>query len=304
LNRAHFKVEINVASHPTHKVLWRLRLKGNLIVALSHEDTEFFHRRETLHAVKNLTVTRTVFQPGEILPRHIHHDAYLAVTIKGNYQDIGHGFDDTFNAGDLVYHPKNETHENIIGLTGSVILNFFVEDAFWSEREIEDLQPSGRVILQDPKFLSLANALNAIIVNQNRRSSLEVEGVSIAIIGHFLECCNSLNTSTDQMHEINDYLYKNYCSNLSIESIAKKFESTPETLSRKFKQIFGESLHDRTLRLRLNEVERLLQESTLNLTEIALEVGFFDQSHFNRIFKKWKGISPGKYRKMLNADTH
>lgn len=39
-------------------------------------------------------------------------------------------------------------------------------------------------------------------------------------------------------------------------------------------------------------------EDSLSLTEVGLQLGFFDQAHFIHSFKEFAGITPGKYQKI------
>ena len=48
--------------------------------------------------------------------------------------------------------------------------------------------------------------------------------------------------------------------------------------------------------IRIDQAARLLLESELNITEVALEVGFGNLSYFSRIFAEETGFSPNKYR--------
>lgn len=50
---------------------------------------------------------------------------------------------------------------------------------------------------------------------------------------------------------------------------------------------------------RLRKAKELLEHTDLPLAEIALEAGFYDQSHFSRTFKQAEGTTPGQYRKDL-----
>ena len=49
--------------------------------------------------------------------------------------------------------------------------------------------------------------------------------------------------------------------------------------------------------LRLKAVMNQLKATDRCISEIALETGFFDQSHLTRIFKKERGLTPGEYRR-------
>ena len=46
-----------------------------------------------------------------------------------------------------------------------------------------------------------------------------------------------------------------------------------------------------------DEARKLLETTDMLLSDIAVETGFFDQSHLTRIFKKERGMTPGEYRR-------
>jgi len=51
--------------------------------------------------------------------------------------------------------------------------------------------------------------------------------------------------------------------------------------------------------LRHDMAIHFLSRTELNITEVAVNVGYADERHFYRMFKKWTGMSPGKYRQLL-----
>jgi AraC-like DNA-binding protein len=48
-------------------------------------------------------------------------------------------------------------------------------------------------------------------------------------------------------------------------------------------------------------VETRLLHSDMRINEIAYEFNFTDESHLNRLFKKYKGINPTEFRKAKNS---
>ena len=64
---------------------------------------------------------------------------------------------------------------------------------------------------------------------------------------------------------------------------------------RQFKRTVGMTPHAWLLRMRLEQACSLLAHRAGNLTDIAQEVGFFDQSHFNRAFRQAFGVAPSQY---------
>jgi two-component system response regulator YesN len=76
--------------------------------------------------------------------------------------------------------------------------------------------------------------------------------------------------------------------------------------TRCFKQVAGTSYLVYVTRLRLTEAARLLRAGGRSIGEIADQMGFADQSHFDRRFKRAFGLTPSQYqrqhRKTLKTD--
>lgn len=97
--------------------------------------------------------------------------------------------------------------------------------------------------------------------------------------------------------EIINYVKNNYNDvNLNISLIAQEFNMTPNYLSRLFKEYKNESLLDYINRIRVNKAKELLKNTDLNVGEVALDVGYVNSNALIRAFKKYEGITPGKFR--------
>jgi transcriptional regulator GlxA family with amidase domain len=66
--------------------------------------------------------------------------------------------------------------------------------------------------------------------------------------------------------------------------------------ARMFKQTVGVSPHCYVLQCRVKRTQELLADTDMPLSEIAIAVGFSDQSHYTRWFREIVGITPGNYR--------
>lgn len=85
---------------------------------------------------------------------------------------------------------------------------------------------------------------------------------------------------------------------LSLKEVSQSLNVHPTYLSREFSKYFNDlSFGDYIRKLRIEKAIQLLTESNHSLSEIAYLTGFSDQSHFNRIFKKYTGKNPSEYRK-------
>ncbi|MBE9104209.1 helix-turn-helix transcriptional regulator [Nostoc cf. edaphicum LEGE 07299] len=86
---------------------------------------------------------------------------------------------------------------------------------------------------------------------------------------------------------------------LNLSQLANAAQVSDFHFSRLFKNTTGMAPHQFVLRLRLEQAKKLLRINQLSLSEVALAVGFFDQSHFSNVFKRAFGMSPRAFVKTL-----
>ena len=82
--------------------------------------------------------------------------------------------------------------------------------------------------------------------------------------------------------------------------IAQALDITPNYLSSFFKEHTGKNVLDHINELRVTMVKNLLIETSLNLTDIAENVGYTNSAVLIRSFKKYVGVTPGQYRKSFS----
>ncbi|MCW3464445.1 AraC family transcriptional regulator [Chitinophaga nivalis] len=88
-----------------------------------------------------------------------------------------------------------------------------------------------------------------------------------------------------------------YPQELKLEFLATKFNLSANYVGEYFKKQTGESLQQFIICYKLNLVELRVSYSDLTIGEIAYELGFTDESHLSRLFKKYFGMSPAMFRK-------
>ena len=110
--------------------------------------------------------------------------------------------------------------------------------------------------------------------------------------------------STEQIKTVLNYIRKNYASRLTLADLADVLNLSPEHFCRLFHSITGKSPIDYLNYYRIECACELLSSSQKSITEVAYSCGFNDLSYFNRIFKRYKKVTPGHYQKtMLSKKT-
>ncbi len=85
---------------------------------------------------------------------------------------------------------------------------------------------------------------------------------------------------------------------MKVGAIAEKFAMSSSSLSSYFKKKMGQSLHHYILLYKIDLVKYRLSNTDFTVSEIAYQLGFTDESHLTRIFKKYNKVTPKKFKKM------
>ncbi len=104
------------------------------------------------------------------------------------------------------------------------------------------------------------------------------------------------NNYTVSLEKIKNYIDEFYLKNITLKELSEISGLSKFYLIRKFEEIYGISPHKYINSQKVAYAKSILKKST-NIADVALESGFYDQSHFTKIFKEYSGITPLKYLK-------
>lgn len=92
------------------------------------------------------------------------------------------------------------------------------------------------------------------------------------------------------------YIEENYHKKISVNSLAKICNISYYRFCHLFKELTDQTVTEYINSLRINKAASLICDTTLSITEAALEVGFDDINYFSRLFRKYKNMSPSEFR--------
>jgi AraC-like DNA-binding protein len=93
------------------------------------------------------------------------------------------------------------------------------------------------------------------------------------------------------------FMRRNLHRQLSRGEVAGAVHVSEPHLARVFRETAGATVVERLTALRLAAAKRLLLESSMSITQIALEVGWGSFSHFSKVFRSAVGVRPSDYRR-------
>lgn len=100
-----------------------------------------------------------------------------------------------------------------------------------------------------------------------------------------------------QLRPVLKYVDQHYTQKITLTELASMSNMSRHHFCRLFKSITGKPPIEYVNHLRINAAIKLLREGHLNISEIALTVGFNDSNYFSRLFKKYKNCSPTSIQK-------
>ncbi|MGN0355045.1 MAG: helix-turn-helix domain-containing protein [Muricoprocola sp.] len=114
-------------------------------------------------------------------------------------------------------------------------------------------------------------------------------------------CSENAPEKQDLIGKVTDYIHHNYNQDLSLESLSQKFYVSSCHLCHEFKRYTNCTIVEYINVTRIMNAQRKIMETRKTLTEIALETGFSNLVHFNRVFKQITNMTPSEYRKNYHS---
>lgn len=96
--------------------------------------------------------------------------------------------------------------------------------------------------------------------------------------------------------QIDLYIEQEFMNDLTVQSMTVHFYMSREHLCRTYKKATGQTINGKITEVRIKEAQKFLAETSLTITEIALQVGFGSSQYFSKVFKRAMGITATEFR--------
>ncbi|MDE6781297.1 MAG: AraC family transcriptional regulator [Ruminococcus sp.] len=94
-----------------------------------------------------------------------------------------------------------------------------------------------------------------------------------------------------------EYIICNLHSRILLNDVARHLKISPSYLSRLFRQETGETFSEYVNRLKIQEASSLMLYTECSDSEVSNMLAYSSQSYFIKVFQKYKGTTPKKYKK-------
>lgn len=250
------------------------------------------------------------------IPHHEHHNHTLQLQTKGPVGFESHDAERTrhviLEAGTISLFPKGTRHSvSYSDEIDQLTLNIDPERmiiAFGDSLQKSTLELQEREELKDARIEHLLYALQRDREEGSPAGSLYAESlvntISICLAAEYATPSLKPSTSASVMpkarlNRVLAYVDANMEETIHLSALAETAGMSVYHFAKLFKASTGKSPHQYVLRRRIELAKELLRKPDLSLIEISLQAGFFDQSHLTNAFRRLLGVTPSRYRALL-----
>ena len=271
--------------------------------------------------------TETQSYVGRIITAHAHmHDKIeILYCLEGAIIVYLNGSENYISTGDMVIINSNEVHQiigNTDGLNRYLVFKIEPEMLSTSSQSVFEMKYILPFTISSASYPQIIRKqllettelpeIFLLVDGENREKSygyeLAIHGCACRIFLWILRYWHSLgleiNDSSipsnhmDMLKRAFAYVDAHYAENISASSTAEHCNVSYSYFSRMFKKNMGRSFTEYLNQFRITKAEELLTSTDKSITEIALDTGFSDAGYFIKVFKRQKGLSPRKFKKI------
>lgn len=224
-------------------------------------------------------------------------------TIDGCFQSA------QFSAGDIIivpagisYRARWDTEHSfiILGLEPTLLAHHALETI-----EQDDVELVPYFLKHDPFIHGVGLAFKTELESNGLGGRFYTDSLITALLAYLLRNYSTHKPnlrelkggfSKYKLKQVMDYINDHLAEDVSLEAIATQVGMSQSHFFSLFRQSTGLSPHQYRLKQRIERAKELLLRSELSIANIAISVGFYDQSHLARHMRRLLGVSPKQLR--------
>lgn len=231
------------------------------------------------------------------LPSHSHELAFFAIQLAGDYRERYGREQVDYAPFTVAFRPAGTPHQDEIGPRGVKLFEIELKPRW--QTWIQQCSGSLTTACDDRRGGEML-WLGLQLLHETREPSvdqLQTESLLTELVGRAARLNHETKQAPRWLERVVEKLYCEFRERLTLSDLATEAGVHPVHLSRVFREFQQVGIGEFVRRLRIQSACRMMLAAEMSLTEIALETGFADQSHFTRAFRKVTGVSPTIFRR-------
>lgn len=230
---------------------------------------------------EQFVVTETLHSAGLRLPLHEHEAANVTIVLRGGFEERVERRSFSATRGSVIVKPAGARHANAYGTRDVECITIEVPAAF----QFTEVRHLGA-----PLFALLAERL------RDDAAELAIEELIYRIAGP-----NIRESGATWLATIEQMLREETVTSLA--QLGAAVGRHPAHVAREFRAYYGCSIGEFVRARRIDAARQALRSTNRPISDIALDAGFYDQSHFTNVFRRLLGTTPQRYRAQRSSKT-
>lgn len=249
-----------------------------------------------------LLIVESSIQPKTKLPIHSHENAYFNFVCAGGFEENVGGWRSELRPNVLTFHPAYQPHCQTIGEAEVRWLNIELSKQFM-ERFARPMGSGQTCRVESPNTVLIVNRMASELGCPDELSQLVLSGLIFELCGNFFRESRA-KSRRPLAYCAKEIIDSRLTETIGLQELAKELETTESRLATEFRAQFKQTIGDYIRNSRIAIATRLMADADRSLANISLELGFFDQSHFSRSFKRVMGTTPNAFRKQIAVSCY
>jgi len=261
------------------------------------EPKTFMGKRRRHWSSADLCVDISYYSAGTAFPQHGHVDPFFCFVLDGSCEEKAHGRREALRPGSLVYHPAGFEHSNHWHEAGRCMHVEFVQ-SFYDGIDPTRLSDSGMQVIGG-RGCDIARNIYNELLHVDSASGIAFEGLALVLLAETIRESMRETKIPRWLYNVRERLLEEYMAAPPLRQMAAEISVHPTYLATSFQQHFGVTMGEFIRLRRIERAREMLVHSEEPLSAVAQSLGFSDQSHFGRIFKKQTGLTPQQFRRLF-----
>ena len=236
--------------------------------------------------------------PYRRLPWHAHAHASICFVARGSYAEHVRGRVEDCPERSMIFKPAGERHADVFGRAGArcLLMEILPGRLETSEPFSELMTRPG--LARSARLAALGQRVDGELTAWDASSALALEGLILEVLADAARAVREETRAQEPLwlRQARELIHDRLHEPLTLSAIARATAIHPSHLARTFRKHHGRPIGEYVRALRIERAARELVDTDTPIAEIGLRFGFFDQSHFSRVFKRHTGLTPAAFR--------
>lgn len=227
---------------------------------------------------------------------HAHVNSHLTFMLQGGTVEKRQKEEFQRLPGEVVFFHAGEPHQNSHSINKTKNINLEFELEFFKNNGLEETDICQAVEKNSNAKFLLLKAYHELLMKDNY-SKDSINMIVLDLVKNAPGGPREIIRPA-WVNIIHELLHDRWNERVTLQELSQAAQVHPITISKHFPRYFSCTFGEYMRKLKVEKALTLIKNTSFDLTEIALECGFADQSHFIRTFKQITGFLPLQFQKL------